>query len=201
MNRWVFGEPESIVDVKQGSSQYDNMEFSEGFACDAIYRKTINEEYQNNLLIAALPPAMDAHRINRVFRRDIPEYNSEEMCEPDYIRKQRLLRLRKLRVPLCFDASLADQIHSILVTSYSARYPYVNSKSDISTYIDGKEDIQHIKMLGTSADPTNECFSLTGFTGCGKSTAISQCLSYYPPLIRHKTKYGVFQQIPIIHEL
>ncbi|MEG2329220.1 ATP-binding protein [Anaerorhabdus sp.] len=194
MKKWDLDKKTKFKNLPQDVSQYDDIDFDEGDVVDAIYRKTEVEIYQEKALIAALPPACSKARVNRCFRQELLSFapNQEKQTLQQKIESIELLKT--VRVPLPFSLKLATEFHSCLINSYSKRYLSIKTEeeSNLSTPFGSK---QNSKVVGRSSESTDSCFSLTGFSGCGKSSAIASVLKHYPQCIRHKNEWGEFTQV------
>jgi len=56
--------------------------------------------------------------------------------------------------------------------------------------MEDENDPSQMILCGDSGASTNAGFSLIGYSGCGKSSAINILLSRYPQVILHETEYG-----------
>jgi hypothetical protein len=104
--------------------------------------------------------------------------------------------LRQLRFPLTFHKNLEFSFYNALLTSYRARKPKFTKKKAIEYISNDVEEETNCVLCGDSAASTNAGFSLIGYSGCGKSSAIQTLLSHYPQTIVHKVdKFKQYIQI------
>lgn len=194
MKKWDLDSKVKIYSLPNDISQYEEINFEEGEIVDAIYRKTEIKDNQLKALIAALPPALSMNKIHYHFRKDIDSFNSYQKKLTVQEKKENVELLRNVRVPLPFSISLASEIHRCLINSYSKRYLSIKTIDECmhSSPFGYK---QNSKVIGHSSESTDSCFSLTGYSGCGKSSAIKSVFSHYPQCIRHVNEWGEFVQV------
>jgi hypothetical protein len=78
---------------------------------------------------------------------------------------------------------------------YNIRKLIGNGDIDISLQLQNKEQITHSTLLGDSCGAANAGFTLLGYSGCGKSSALKILFSNYPQVIMH---HDGFTRIPQI---
>ncbi len=98
--------------------------------------------------------------------------------------------LRELRFPLPFNRELEFSLYNALLTSYRARKQMKSDNSRIELTIDNISKMTNLILSGDSSEATNAGFSLIGYSGCGKSSAISNLVNYYPQVIIHTDENG-----------
>ena len=94
--------------------------------------------------------------------------------------------LRELRFPLSFHKNLEFSFYNTLITSYRARNVLKTSIEQVEYTSNDEKSSTSCILCGDSGDSTNAGFSLIGYSGCGKSSAIKTLLSHYPQTIIHK---------------
>ena len=94
--------------------------------------------------------------------------------------------LRQLRFPLTFHKNLEFTFYNSLLTSYRSRRQKGVKGKPIEYISENIEQETDCVLYGDSGDSTNAAFSLIGYSGCGKSSAISTLLSHYPQTIIHQ---------------
>jgi hypothetical protein len=165
----------------------------------AIYKEGQIPDYRNNPLIECLPPIMNYERAAKLLQ-SYPQYDKEEKDDPKEYRLQYLQRLFDLFQPLSTHLGLLNQFGTLINQGYKGRNPLENNTN---TFLN-----QNYKLIMSGESPINNTykgvrkvqgFSLIGFSGTGKSTAIDRILSLYPQVIKHTNYEGVplaITQIP-----
>lgn len=157
------------------SSQYVKEDFVADNAVKAKYVKSMVVMDQGNPFIEALPrPRESKEEIFNAYNREIimsPRGTLDTM--PKYYKIAEINLLRKLRFPLPFHKELEQQAYVALVNSYRNRYYRKAEKEEEN------------RLTGSEGSATNAGFSLLGYSGCGKSSAIEILFSNYPQVIIH----------------
>lgn len=156
-----------------------------GSIVNAVYEKPICPIDENNKFIEAIPnPLMDDTEIMRYCTRNVPSFDG---CLNDSVSNNQkrimLNQLKNLRMFLPFQKDLEIEFYNSLVSSYRNRKQAIDSKT--GTY----------KLISNTGKGTNSGFTLLGYSGCGKSSAIDILTSHYPQCIVHKTDRGEITQI------
>lgn len=185
------------INIDDNVSQYDDIDFGENKIIDARYIPAALDEDKGNPYIEALPiPRRDAS-IRLAYTRSLPSYRYEEVKSMNTFEKMLAVgALRKLRFPLPFNEELEFEFYNALVTSYRARKQIMSINSNVEYFSENCKQNSHSILAGDSADATNAGFSLIGYSGCGKSSAIKTLVSHYPQVImHHRDEIDRFPQI------
>ena len=152
-----------------------------GTIVDAIYTKPLNQTDKNNCMITALPdPITNFEDIVATYTRGLPFSNYNQILKLSNIERRLLIpQLRALRIYLPFEESLECEFYNALICSYRLRRLM---KVDAVP--------QYTKLVGDTGEATNAGFTLLGYSGCGKSSAIALLVSHYPQVIRHHLPDG-----------
>ncbi|WP_057767783.1 ATP-binding protein [Cytobacillus praedii] len=158
----------------------------------AIYTSQELEDFKGNPLIEALPPILsfeDAY--NKL--AFLPEYDPKERNLSIHHRYHALLRLTRFYQPTNKTIELELKFSRFL------RYGYVNrnpkNKEHTMVLNELKDRLINKYELGISHDirTTSSSFTLMGFSGIGKTSAVERVLSLYPQVIIHKYPLSIFQ--------
>lgn len=149
---------------------------------EAVYYNQEIEEYRNNPLIEALPPILsltDAYEKLRAF----PLYNDKERELSPELRYHMLFRLQNFFQPVTQHLDLERRISRLIRSGYTSRNPL---------------SIEEIKYLSGNSNQRNtsaSSFTLMGFSGMGKTSAVESILSHYPQVILHKSPVNRLQVV------
>lgn len=178
------------VSCEEGASQYDDYNFKESKIVDAAYIPAIVEMDRGNPYIEALPYPKEGRNVRSVYNKPLLEYDYEKIKEMSDVKKMlNVSILRELRFPLSFHEMLEYRFYDALLASYRARKQMTFKRS--KTYYTNDDEVETNTVLyGSSENSTNAGFSLIGYSGCGKSSAISTLLSHYPQVIIHDDGCG-----------
>lgn len=176
----------NYVYCEEGASQYDEYDFNDSKIVAAKYVPAIVAMDKGNPYIEALPYPRDEDQIIFDYTKILPTYNFDKV--KDMSKHEKLLQihtLRQIRFPLPFHSNLEFHLYNALITSYRERKPLTSNNKKVSyTAEDQKEETGTI-LVGDSSNSTNAGFSLIGYSGCGKSSAVKILLSHYPQVIMH----------------
>lgn len=137
----------------------------------ANYTNQEIEEYKGNPLIEALPPIFSLSEAYEKMQFE-PLYHGEERMLSEELRYHMLFRLQQFFQPVAQHLDLERRISRLIRTGYIARNPL---------------DINETKYLNGASIPTSaSSFTLMGFSGIGKTSAIEKVLSLYPQVILHE---------------
>lgn len=184
--------------LEDGARQYDDIDLIHEKIVDARYVKSKIKHDNGNPFIEALPrPREGREEITNAYLKNIETFTEKQRNE--FVRSEKLAAvtlLRELRYPLPFHEELEEETYNALVTSYRSRY--LQSDADIEhTYaMNNTENTMNSKVFGSDASSTSAGFSLLGYSGCGKSSAIQILLSNYPQVIMHQN--GTLNRFPQI---
>lgn len=163
---------------------------------EAEYHEALLGSDKGNPYIEALPLPRSSEEIRRAYTKILPIYRYSDVKNMTKLEKMLAVsELRSLRFPLPFHEELEFDFYNALLTSYRARKPLGSAHSHEMFVSNGEEYEQNSILTGDSADSTNAGFSLIGYSGCGKSSAISTLVSHYPQVIYHDNGTMKFPQI------
>jgi len=155
-------------------NDYDENQNLSNHWIPAQYHAQELRDYQGNSLIEALPPVLSSHDAYDKLRRT-PLYDEKERMLSPELRFNALYRLQHFFQPVIQHLDLERRFSRLLRTGYLSRNP---------------SDPAHVKHLTnmptTDVRQTATSFTLMGFSGIGKTTAIERILSLYPQCIVHK---------------
>lgn len=182
---------------EEGCSQYDDYDLSEKDIVSAAYIPARLECDKGNPFIEALPLPRGYDDILNANTSPLIGYSFDKVKNMSRLDKfLQIGSLRSVRFPLPFHEDLEEIFYNTLLTSYRDRR-FVVSKNQTLEYTLGDETYEtHGILRGDSGSGTNTGFSLIGYSGCGKSSALKTMLSHYPQVIMHDDgKGGMFPQI------
>ncbi|MED4534174.1 ATP-binding protein [Metabacillus fastidiosus] len=139
----------------------------------AEYREQQISEYSGNPLIEALPPILNYREAYQKMMVE-PLYSDKERELSEELRYQILFRLQHFFQPVAQHIDLEKRFSRLIRTGYLSRNPL---STDEIKYLRGSS----IQKLNSASS-----FTLMGFSGIGKTTAIERVLSLYPQVILHK---------------
>ena len=176
---------------EEGASQYDVYDLNEQNIVPAIYIPAKVSEDKGNPYIEALPYPRDANNIMRAYTKTLLEFDYNNIKNMSTLDKMlQVGTLRNIRFPLPFHKDLEFNFYNCLLTSYRAKRRVTSENTKIEYFLDNKEYKTSTILTGDSSESTNAGFSLIGYSGCGKSSAINCLVSHYPQVIMHKSKDG-----------
>lgn len=185
------------VTCEEGMSQYDDVDLKSTNIVDAVYVHARLQVDRGNPYIEALPLPRSEDYVQDAYTRNLGAYRYDDVkAMSDLDRMLAVGTLRELRFPLPFHQDLEFSMYNSLLTSYRARRGIYSANSKIELTVDGNSlDTGHI-LYGDSSKATNSGFSLIGYSGCGKSSAINSLVTHYPQVIMHRDDNGgYFPQI------
>lgn len=172
---------------------YKTVELQSGkFAQEAYYQDQQVEMYKGNPLIEALPPILShADAFERLSYE--PKYDPNEKELSAHYRYHSLMGMTRFFQPVRQHLDLQDRFSRFVRQGYVGRNPLSKNHTEVLNefhqgLLEGKviEMIPDIRSFASS-------FTLMGFSGIGKTTAIERILSLYPQLIVHKKQINVVQ--------
>lgn len=180
----ILDYSDKYVVPEEGARQYDDIDLTEQTIVEAKYVKSKVKYDNGNMMIEALPrPREGAKEIFEAYNRDIGLLSEEEKASmKPYEKMAAVSLLRQVRFPLPFHQILEDEVYMALLNSYRNR-TVVSAKA-----ADGFTEIT--KTKGKDGSATNAGFSLLGYSGCGKSSALDILFSNYPHVIMHTLDDG-----------
>lgn len=168
-------------------SQYDDYDFNDSKIVEARYVKALVECDEGNPYIEALPYPRGEADVKDAYTKGLITYDYNKVQDMNKLEKMlQVSTLRQIRFPLTFHKNLEFSFYNALVTSYRARKMKFTKKKAVEYIADNVEQETSCILEGDSGDSTNAGFSLIGYSGCGKSSAIHTLLSRYPQTIIHK---------------
>ena len=182
---------------EEGASQYDDYDLTETNIVDAVYIPARMEVDRGNPYIEALPNPRSDSGIMGAYTRSLPGYRYDRVKNMSKLDKMLAVgTLRELRFPLPFNKDLEFSFYNALLTSYRARKQIKSDNSQIHLTVDNVQKKTNLILCGDSSEATNAGFSLIGYSGCGKSSAVSSLVHHYPQVIIHTDENGgYFPQI------
>lgn len=184
------------TEIKGTESQYSNVVFEIGVPVEAVYIKSKVDIDQGNPFIEALPMPRIENEVTLAYERGLPNYKLDEAIKFSKLDKMlQLETLKNLRFALPFHKELEIKFYNALLVSYRMREFVFSKKEGVQCNAENDNDMLKGRLLGNAADSANAGFSLIGYSGCGKSTALHILLSRYPQVIVHKVGDGYFTQI------
>jgi hypothetical protein len=162
-----------------------------GQAIEAEYKPQKISEYSGNPLIEALPEIMSRDEVIRDLAVYPPYSNKERELEAHY-RVHVVQRLFQCFQPLPIHLDLESRISRVIRQGYLARNPFspafVGSMNNQTKLIQTQNtDITSNSYFRTTAAG----FTLIGFSGMGKTTAINRVLMLMPQVIVHSEYKGM----------
>jgi len=187
----------SYKKLQPGERIYDDYDFTQTHIVEAQYSHSVLDIDKGNPFIEALPTPRTYDEVDMAYVRPLTGFSRKKIEKLSY---EELIRsvsmLRQLRVTLPFHHKLENTFYETLVQSYRKRYIMHNPRTEIPVTINQKEVYLHTKTYSDEGDAANTGFSLIGYSGCGKSSALKILLSHYPQVIFHYPEKGY--QIPQI---
>lgn len=185
------------VDCEEGISQYDDYDLKLQNIVPAIYIKAKLNEDEGNPYIEALPYPRTEKNVLQAYSKSLPSYSFDKVQNMSKLDKMlQISTLRDLRFPLPFHNDLEFNFYNALLLSYRARKQLTVKEGGVTYITDNELQETNSILSGDSSDATNAGFSLIGYSGCGKSSAISTLVSNYPQVIMHNDgDGGYFPQI------
>ena len=174
------------ADLEDGEGQYDNINLRSVNSVDAVYIPAEFPIDKGNPFIEALPMPREGSDVRRSYNRQIIGYDTDKVAEmSDYKRIRAISQLRALRFPLPFDERLETTIYNTLVTSYRNRKLRGSFDTPIEYSAHDTEQETFGSLKGRKDGAANAGFSLIGYSGCGKSTALGFAFDHIPQVIYH----------------
>lgn len=184
------------LEIEDGTSQYDDYDLNEQNVVSARYIHARLKEDAGNRYIEALPLPREEKDIIRAYTKNFLGYRFEKV--KDMSKLDRMLQigmLRSIRFPLPFHKELEFDFYNSLLISYRSRRQIKTEDGAISYTANDQLRNSNSILTGDSGASTNAGFSLIGYSGCGKSSAIETLVSHYPQVIMHEDDGGYFPQI------
>lgn len=148
----------------------------------AEYKEQEVEEYKGNPLIEALPPinslleAYEKMKVNPIF------YEYETILSEE-IRYHMLFRLQKFFHPITQHLDLEKRLSRLIRSGYIHRNPL------------NINEVRFLRGETNTISSTASSFTLMGFSGIGKTSAVERILSLYPQVILHESPVNRLQVV------
>lgn len=179
----------TYVTCEEGVSQYDDYDLKEQRIVPARYVKAKLAIDAGNPYIEALPYPRTGRNIISSYSQTMADFDYGKIKSMSTIDKILQIRsLRSIRFPLPFHAELELSFYNALITSYRSRHILHSDNDKVSYSVENQEYAASNILVGDSSASTDAGFSLIGYSGCGKSSAIQMLVSYYPQVIMHTTE-------------
>lgn len=183
----------NYVTCEEGVSQYDDYDLKEQRIVPARYIKAKLAIDAGNPYIEALPYPRTGRNIISSYSQTMADFDYDKIKSMSTIDKILQIRsLRSIRFPLPFHAELELSFYNALITSYRSRHILHSDNDKVAYSVDNQEFTASNILVGDSSASTDAGFSLIGYSGCGKSSAIQMLVSYYPQVIMHTTENGEY---------
>lgn len=174
------------LNYSQNETQYSDYDFNESKIVEARYVKSLVESDRGNPYIEALPYPRSEEDVRDAYTTILHTYSYDKVKNMSKLEKMlQVSTLRQIRFPLTFHKNLEFSFYNALLTSYRSRKITKTHKKAITYISNDMEEQTNCVLYGNSGDATNAGFSLIGYSGCGKSSAIQTLLSHYPQTIIH----------------
>lgn len=185
------------VECEEGVSQYEAYDLTSQTVVPARYVKAKIKEDEGNMYIEALPYPRENKDIYRAYSRSFASYDYDSIKKMTKLEKMlQVSMLKEIRFPLPFHSELEFSFYNALLISYRHRKRCPVYDKNINYMAENRDNEMTSVLYGDSSDATNAGFSLIGYSGCGKSSAISTLVSHYPQVIIHENgDGGYFPQI------
>ncbi|MBT2639377.1 AAA family ATPase [Bacillus sp. ISL-39] len=158
----------------------NNQEGFEPIFQKAIYIDQEIEEYAGNPLIEALPPILS---VGQAYEQlcSKPHFDERERDLSEELRYHMLFRLQRFFQPVTKHLDLEMRLSRLIRSGYSYRNPL---------------DSNETRFLRGAKIPTSSAsFTLMGFSGIGKSSAVESVLSLYPQVLLHSDPVNRLQVV------
>ena len=178
--------------------QYDHLDLSEQKVVDAVYVPSSCTEDKGNPFIEALPRPRTRDELIQYYDKPLSQYNWEQQLSlTPFNRMKSAMQLRNVRFVLPFMSKLQEDFALMLINSYRCRS--LRKKSSHALINDESLPISYVSD-GRLGGTTNAGLSLIGYSGCGKTSAMSMVLSDYPQVIlHHPNEHEQFTQIVYLY--
>ena len=188
----------NIPFILPGTMQYDPDEILRSDIVTARYRRC--EGYTDNPNICALPEAMDGNMIFADHTIPLKGYDRNAVLKMSReARIEMLMRIREMRLPLPFHASVEAEIHNALIRSYANRIYSIAEDPDCEDLtLNGRSVGCSMRSRKNGLMSTPPAFSLIGTAGTGKTGALILSLRHIPKAVIHDLGEVSYIQIPVI---
>lgn len=181
--------------INENEIQYDVSAFEEGKPVKARYRRSKNSMDEGNPFIEALPMCREGKETIKAYTLSVNGM-LDSIGENRSNMLSHVSLLRQIRFPLPFHQELEEECYTALVNAYRSRHIMMAENINLNIMQGNQEEITHQTLVGNVASATDAGFHMLGYSGCGKSSALSILLSNYPQYIVHENSDGTrFPQI------
>ena len=162
------------IEIEEGKSQYEEYDLTENKTVDAIYVRAKLEIDQGNKYIEALPFPRRHEDINREYKRILVGYKKDDVKKmTKFDKMMQISTLNELRMPLPFHRALEYDFYTVLCMSYRSRRVMYASNQELTYTVENEEKCINRILTGDPADATKAGLSMIGYSGAGKSSALS----------------------------
>ncbi|MGE7694965.1 ATP-binding protein [Lysinibacillus sp. NPDC094177] len=158
----------------------------------AEYREQGTIDYRGNPLIEALPPILSKEEAFEQLSF-LPMFHNSERNLSSHHRYHALLRLSRFYQPINQTLNLEQRFSGFIRYGYVNRNPlkkkHVQALHELHNKLINKEEFGLPPDIRSSASS----FTLIGFPGIGKTSAIERVLSLYPQVILHQSPINMIQ--------
>ncbi|AXQ50901.1 ATP-binding protein [Lysinibacillus fusiformis] len=158
----------------------------------AEYREQETIDYKGNPLIEALPPILSKEEAFDQLSF-LPMFHNSERNLSSHHRYHALLRLSRFYQPINQTLNLEQRFSGFIRYGYVNRNPlhkkHVQALLDLHNKLVNKEEFGLPPDIRSSASS----FTLMGYPGIGKTSAIERVLSLYPQVILHQNPINLIQ--------
>ncbi|MEC2074819.1 ATP-binding protein [Metabacillus fastidiosus] len=170
----------------------------EDFIVNAIYTEQLLGEYQGNPFIESLPPILTEEQIIQ-YCSVFPKFDPKERKLDSSYRFHCVQRVFQYFQPFESHIDLEQKISRSIRQGYISRNPFdINQVKQRHESYKGIKEGRFLQEYETPIKRTATGFTMIGFSGIGKSSALERILSFYPQLIRHTSYQGkIFNNVQI----
>lgn len=174
------------TDVEDGRSQYDDVDIENTIGVEARYVDTGSD--RGNMYIEALPKPKSGEWLRNKCLYPLYGYTSREneIMKPVIEQLLMISKLRDVRFQLPINIELETECYMALVNSYRRRKPMYDRDIRLSYVAHNGNQSVNMILSGENSDAANAGFSVVGYSGCGKSSALKTLFKSYPQFIIHK---------------
>lgn len=157
-----------------------------GEIVEAIYSRQELKEYSNNPLIEALPPIWSFEQVEELLHF-YPEHTETELYYEPHIRFHCVQRLFSYFQPWGTHFDIEQRISRVIRQGYISRNPLMqNYAGDLQKIYQMIKDGNYEFKNSELSKPSSSGFTIIGFSGMGKSSAVENVLTRYPQIIMHE---------------
>ncbi len=167
----------------------DQQEMELANAQVANYHQQELSDFQGNPLIEALPPILSLEEAFDELSYH-PDYGEKERMLSPHLRYHAIPRLQRFFQPVMQHLDLEQRFSRLLRYGYVGRNPL---SPDYTRQLNEAHQVMKGQTVPYDIRSTASSFTLMGFSGIGKTTAIERILSLHPQLIIHKHPINLTQ--------